>query len=160
MLAASCQNSTGGRLAVNVRFLAFVKAAIGGTAFPKGIDLRRHGTQLNKATLKRMKVRPTAMLTAEYLAILTPAGLAAPIEAARFLVSAYQGRIAATNALGRAEHADVEFVEVIPNNMAAGPCAACLKMAEKPVPIAEAPAGPLPNCPHPTQCVIRTRSLL
>ncbi len=140
--------------------LAFVKAAIGGTPFAKSIDLRRHGTQLDKATLKAMKVRPTAMLTAEYLAILTPAGLADPIEAAQALTSAYLGRIAVTNSLGRAEHAGVEFVEVIPNNMAAGPCAACLKLAEKPVPIAEAPKGPLPECPHPKQCVIRSRSIL
>lgn len=140
--------------------VAFVKAAIGDTSFAKGIDLRRHGRQLDKPTLKAMKVRPTAMLTAEYLAILTPAGLADPIEAAQFLTSAYLGQIAVTNALGRTEHAGVEFVEVIPNNMAAGPCAACLKMAEKPVPIAEAPKGPLPECPHPRQCVIRSRSLL
>lgn len=140
--------------------VAFVKAAIGGTAFAKGIDLRRHGTQLDKPTLKAMKVRPTAMLTAEYLAILTPAGLADPMEAAQFLTSAYLGQIAGTNALGRAEHAGVEFVEVIPNNMAAGPCAACLKMAEKPVPVAEAPTGPLPQCPHPTQCRLWTRSVI
>ena len=140
--------------------VAFVKAAIGGTAFAKGIDLRRHGTQIDKPTLKAMKVRPTAMLTAEYLAILTPAGLADQIEAAQFLTSAYQSRIAGTNALGRAEHAGLEFVEVIPNNMAAGPCTACLKMAETPVPVAEAPTGPLPECPHPTQCVIYTRPIL
>lgn len=140
--------------------LAFVKAAIGGTAFAKGIDLRRHGTQLDKPTLKAMKVRATAMLTAEYLAILTPAGRADPIEAAQFLVSAYQRRIAETNALGRAANAGVGFVEVIPNNMAAGPCPACLKMAEEPVPVAEAPTGPLPECPHPTQCRLWTRSIL
>lgn len=140
--------------------VAFVKAAIGETTFAKGIDLRRHGTQLDKQTLKAMKVRTTAMLTAEYLAILTPAGLVDPIEAAQVLVSAHQGRIAGTNALGRAEHAGVKFVEVIPNNMAAGPCAACLKMAVKPVPIAEAPSGPLPECPHPSQCAIRTRSVV
>lgn len=139
--------------------VAFVKAAIAGIAFAKGIDLRRYGTQLDKPTLQAMKVRPTAMLTAEYLAILTPAGLADPIEAAQFLTSAYLSQIAGTIALGRAEHAGVEFVEVIPNNMAAGPCAACLKMAEKPVPIAEAPTGPLPECPHPTQCAIITRSV-
>lgn len=137
--------------------VAFVKAAIGGTTFAKGIDLRCHGTQVDKPTLKAMKVRPTAMLTAEYLAILTPAGLADPIEAAQFLTSAYLSQVAGTNALGRAEHAGFEFVEVIPNNTAAGPCPACLKMAEKPVPVAEAPTGPLSECPHSTQCVIRTR---
>lgn len=140
--------------------LAFVKAAIGATAFAKSIDLRRHGTQLDKPTLKAMKVQPTAMLTAEYLAILTPAGLADPIEAAQFLVSAYLSQIAGTNALRRGEHAGVQFVEVIPNNMAAGPCVACLKMTEKPLPVAEAPTGPLRECPHPTQCVIRTRAVL
>jgi hypothetical protein len=140
--------------------VAFVKAAIGDAAFAEVIDLRRHGSQLDKPTLKAMKVRPTAKLTAEYLAILTPAGLADPIEAAQFLTSAYLSQIAGTNALGRAEHAGVEFVEVIPNKMAVGPCAACLKMAETPVPVAEAPSGPLPECPHPTQCKLWTRAVL
>lgn len=140
--------------------VAFVKAAIGGTAFAKGIDLRRHGTQLDKPTLKAMKVRPTAMLTAEYLAILTPAGLADPIEAAQLLTTAYLGQMAGTNALSRAAHAGIEFVEVIPNTMAAGPCSACRKIAEKPVPVAEAPIGPLPDCPHPTQCNLSFRSIL
>lgn len=139
--------------------VAFVKAAIGGTALPKGIDLRRHGTQIDKPTLKAMNVPLTAMLTVEYVEILTSAGLADPIETAQLLTSAYLGHMAGTNVLGRVEHSGVEFVEVIPNNMASGPCAACLKMAEKPVPIAEAPTRPLPECPHPTQCKLWTRAV-
>lgn len=140
--------------------VAFVKAAIGETTFAKGIDLRRHGTLIDKPTLKAMKVRTTAVLTAEYLAILTPAGLADPIEAAQLLTTAYLGQIAGTNALGRAAHAGIAFVEVIPNTMAAGPCPACLQIAEKLVPVAEAPTGPLPECPHPTQCKLWTRAIL
>lgn len=139
--------------------ITFVQAAIGGNLLAKGIDLRRHGTQIDKPTLKALGVRPSVMLTAEYLAILTRVGLEDPIEAAQSLTSAYLGCIVGTNALGRAEHAGVSMVAVIPNNMAAGPCAACLKMAEKPVPIAMAPTGPLPECPHPTQCVIRCKSI-
>lgn len=46
-------------------------------------------------------------------------------------------------------------VQVHANSMAAGPCAACLEMASEPIPLGSAPTGPLPECPHPDQCVLR-----
>jgi hypothetical protein len=140
--------------------IAFVEAALAGNKFAKGIGLRRHGTQIEAAALRAMKIRANASLTAEYLAILTPAGREDPIRTAQVLVSAYLSCLAGTNAAGRAAHAGIELVEVIPNNMAAGPCAACLQLARKPIPLADAPAGPLSECPHPDQCVLRWQSHL
>lgn len=50
--------------------------------------------------------------------------------------------------------------EFIPNNMASGPCAACLSAAEHSYLASEAPIAPLEGCPHPDQCVGFHRSLL
>ncbi len=140
--------------------IAFVRRAIGDNPFAKGIDLRRCGEPVPIEKLRELKVRPNAILTVDYLTILTAKGLADPIETAQFLVSAYQSRLAGTNALGRAAHAGIERVEVIPNTMAAGPCAACLKLSRHPIPAADAPIGPLPECPHPTQCQLGTKAVV
>jgi hypothetical protein len=140
--------------------IAFVRRAIGGNSFAKGIDLRRCGEPAPIETLRELKVRANAVLTVEYLAILTAKGLADPIETAQFLVSAYQSRLAGTNAIGRAAHTGIKRVAVIPNTMAAGPCAACMMLSRHPIPAADAPTGPLPECPHPTQCQLRTRAVL
>lgn len=39
------------------------------------------------------------------------------------------------------------------NNMAAGPCSACLEIAKCIYPASEAPLMPLDECPHPDQCI-------
>lgn len=39
------------------------------------------------------------------------------------------------------------------NNMAAGPCAGCLEIAKNLYRADDAPLMPLPDCPHPDQCV-------
>jgi len=48
-------------------------------------------------------------------------------------------------------------VLVYANNMAAGPCPACLNLAKNPILLFKAPSGPLPSCPHPDQCVLHWR---
>lgn len=138
--------------------IAFVRQAIGSNQFAKGIDLRRCGEPAPIQTLRELGVRANAVLSVDYLAILTPKGLADPIETAQFLVAAYQSRLAGANAVDRAAQAGIDRVMVIPNNMAAGPCPACLKLARHPIPAAKAPTGPLLECPHPTQCVLRYRA--
>lgn len=45
-------------------------------------------------------------------------------------------------------------VQVHPNAMAAGPCNACIAISREPIPLDEAPLGPLSECPHPDQCVL------
>jgi hypothetical protein len=47
--------------------------------------------------------------------------------------------------------------ELIPNNMAAGPCAGCQNAAKRTYTAAKVPLMPLPECPHPDQCVGRAR---
>jgi hypothetical protein len=140
--------------------LVFVRAALDGNQSARGVDLRRHGTPAPADRLRQLGVRSNTIMSEEFLAILTDKGLSDPIEAAHVIASAYLGRAAQTEAISRADHAGITMVEVIPNNMAAGPCQACLKLAEKPIPIEQAPLGPLPGCPHPGQCKLWTRSVL
>ncbi len=140
--------------------LAFVRAALDGNQYARGVDLRRHGTPASAERLRQLGIRSNAIMSEEFLAILTDKGLSDPIEAAHAIASACLSRAAQTEAISRADHAGITMVEVIPNNMAAGPCQACLKLAEKPIPIEQAPLGPLPGCPHPGQCKLWTRSLV
>lgn len=140
--------------------LAFVRAALDGNQSARGVDLRRHGTPAPTERLRQLKVRSNAIMSEEFLAILTDKGLSDPIRAAHVIASAYLGRADQTRAISRRAQAGITMVEVIPNNMAAGPCQACLKLAEKPIPIQQAPIDPLPECPHPTQCKLWTRSVL
>lgn len=46
-------------------------------------------------------------------------------------------------------------VRAIPNNMAAGPCAACFVASQKAILAIDAPPAPLDGCPHPDQCAVR-----
>lgn len=46
-------------------------------------------------------------------------------------------------------------VRMTPNNMAAGPCDACLREEQRTVLASEAPLPPLDECPHPDQCAAR-----
>jgi len=140
--------------------VAFVRDALDANQSARGIDLRRHGTPASAERLRQVGVRSNAIMSQEFLAILTDKGLSDPIAAAHVIASAYLGRAAQTKALSRPAHAGITMVEVIPNNMAAGPCRACLKLAKKPIPIEQAPIGPLPECPHPSQCKLWTRSVL
>jgi hypothetical protein len=140
--------------------LAFVWAALDGNQSARGVDLRRHGTPASTERLRQLGVRSNAIMSEEFLAILTDKGLSDPIEAADFIASAYFSRVTQAQAVNRTADAGITMVEVIPNNMAAGPCSACLKLAEKPIPIKQAPLGPLSGCPHPGQCKLRARSIL
>ncbi len=140
--------------------IAFVRQAIGGNKLAADIDLRRSGTPASIEILRELGLRANAIITMEYLSILTETGLADPVGAAQFITSAYRGRLAQINALGRLRHASIFRVRVVANNMAAGPCAACLALAQHDVSIDEAPYGPLPECPHPSQCQLHTYAVL
>lgn len=138
----------------------FVRRAIGGNQFAQGLDLRRHGTPAPAEKLRELGVRTNAILSLEYLETLTAKGLSDPIGAAQFITSACHEQLAGVNRRERYAHAGVSHVQVIPNSMAAGPCPACLALAEKPIPAEDAPDGPLPGCPHPSQCRLFTRAVM
>lgn len=140
--------------------LAFVRSAICDVAVPRGTDLRRHGTQLAPIVLKALGLRTTTILTAEFLDVLTEEGRADPVGSAAHIVSAYLTGASMHHAARRAEQAGIEMVTIVPTNTAAGPCTACLALAEKPISIRMAPIGPLRECPHPTQCRLHVRSVL
>lgn len=142
------------------RDIAFVRQAIGGKPFAKGIDLRKSGIPAPIERLCELGLRSNAVASVEYLSILSDTGLTNPIEAAQFITSAYQRQLSEINASGRRRHAGIRRVRVVPNNMAAGPCAACLKLAQRDIPASEAPIGPLPECPHPSQCSLHVRAVL
>ena len=120
--------------------IAFVRAALVGKMWPKGIDLRRDRDRFDE--------------------ILSTKGAADPIGAAQNIVSALFSRIAARKSRDRAIGAGIEWVVLVPNNKLAGPCPACLSAAKSPIPISQAPLGPLPGCPHPSECATRFRSHL
>lgn len=136
--------------------VAFVHAAIDHIDWPKPIDLRRHGEQLSPDALREMGLRANSVLTHEFLAILNEQGRADPIQAANLIYRGVFGLAAHGERMARTVAAigDAAMVQVIANNMAAGPCPACIKLARRPIPLSQAPSGPLPDCPHPTQCVL------
>lgn len=140
----------------------FLKAALDGEEWPKGITLRKHGQQLTKDELRALGLRANTILSRECLDILTPSGREDPIHTTQAIVSALLNKRAAKQSLANGSHLfdDGSRIQVYANNTAAGPCPSCLALAEKPVPRSMAPMGPLLDCPHPDQCVLRYRSLL
>lgn len=135
----------------------FLKAALDGIEWPKGSDLRRYSTQLSRDEVVALGYRSNVVLSGDFLAILTEAGRADPVHAAQAIVSALLSRRAVRRSIERAKAAGLSHCKVIPNNMAAGPCTACLELSKRVIPLDDAPLGPLPECPHPDQCVLRFR---
>lgn len=140
--------------------IAFVRSVMESVEFAKGIDLRKKGHPINTQRKAELGLRANAIVSEDYLNILTAKGMADPIESAQFIASAYSGRLASLNNIGRMRHAGIKKIRVVPNNMAAGPCTHCLSAAERDLPIDEAPIGRFDGCPHPTQCIIWIRSIV
>lgn len=126
--------------------------------WPKGIDLRRHGTQLTKDELIARGYRANLLLTAECLAILTEKGRQYPADSTQFIVSALMNRSAKRSHIMRAKAEGLRHAKVIPNCMASGPCPACEALGGGLISIDDAPLGPLPECPHPSQCAVTFRA--
>lgn len=139
--------------------IAFVRSVMESVEIAKGIDLRRKGSPINAQHKAELGLRANAIVSEDYLAILTEKGIANPIESAQFIVSAYAHRLASLNKIGSMRHAGIKKVRVVPNNMAAGPCDSCQGVAGKELPIKDAPAGSLPGCPQPSQCAIRLQAV-
>ncbi|WP_155738158.1 hypothetical protein [Sphingobium yanoikuyae] len=139
----------------------FLKAGLLGVDWPKGITLRRHGSQIPKEELKALGYRANLVLSRECWAILSDKGRGDPVESTQFIVSAIESRVAFHRRMGSVSAAmgDDAMVQVIPNNTASGSCAACVALASEPIPLAQAPSGPLPSCPHPDQCVLHWRTI-
>lgn len=140
--------------------IAFVRSVMEGVEFAKGIDLRKKGYPINAQRKAELGLRANTIVSEDYLSILTAKGLADPVESAQFIASAYSSRLASLNNIGRMRHAGIKKIRVVPNNMAAGPCAHCLAAAERDLPVDEAPVGSFAGCPHPSQCVIWIRSIV
>lgn len=138
----------------------FFLAAVGSDPFAKPIDLRRHGMLMAADELRQLGLRANTVVSREFMAILTDKGRAQPIEAAHHIMSMSYTLRAGARARANQAAAGISMVQVIPNSMAAGPCAACLALSKSPIPLSSAPDGPLPECPHPDQCKLFTRSVL
>jgi hypothetical protein len=138
---------------------AFLRSALRGEEWPSGLTLRKHGSPLNKHELRALGYRANLILSRECLAILTEKGREDPKEAAQFIVSAFTTSRSTARAIGDviAAGGPHGMVQVVPNNMAAGPCSGCLAPASTPIPATQAPTGPLPECPHPEQCRLHFR---
>jgi len=131
--------------------IAFMKAALDGVEWPKGITLRKHGEPIGKDDLRVLGYRANLILSRECLAILTAKGRKYPLDAAQFIVSALEGTKANKCRLFRTRQAmgANAMIQVIANNMAAGPCAACLAFATRSAPLSMEQLGPLPENPAP-----------
>lgn len=142
--------------------VAFVKAAIHHLDWPKPIDLRRHGKRLGADELRKMGLRANTVITREFLDILTDEGREDPVEAAHAIYRGIFGSTANSGQLARTAAAmgSNAKVKVTPNTMAAGPCPACIALSKKLIPIERAPAGPLPGCPHPSQCKLHWQAVV
>lgn len=137
----------------------FVEAALFGSGeWPRGVDLRRHGTLLTKSELKQLGYRANLILTSECLAILTDKGRERPTDSSQFIVSSLMLRTSNRAHIARAKSGGLSLAQVIPNSTASGPCAACMEISSRLIPIEKAPIGPLPSCPHPSQCVLHIRA--
>ncbi len=139
--------------------IAFVRSVMESVEFAKGINLRKRGLPISPQRKAELGLRANAIVSENYLSILTEKGIANPIESAQLIASAYSNRLASLNKIGRMRHAGIKSVRVIPNNMAAGPCESCLTAAANELPIDDAPAGSLSGCPHPSQCAILLRAV-
>lgn len=131
---------------------------VGGVADGKG--LRRYGTRMSADDLRANGMRGNTICTHEFLQVLSPIGRQDPLESAHHIMSRIGARHQGIRRRGEYLDHGFQMVEVIPNNMAAGPCQACLTLAKKPIPATEAPLGPLDECPHPNQCRLWTRAIL
>lgn len=140
--------------------IALIQSVANNIEFATGLDLRKAGVRIDKDGLKARGLRTNVILTFECWELLTPKGQRDPIAAAQFILSAYMGRLHWRNGIGRAQHAGVKEVRIVPNNMAAGPCGACLLLSTRTFAIQEAPVCPLKECPHPDQCATRFRSVV
>lgn len=126
---------------------------------PTGLDLRKTGNRIDAAGLRERALRGNVILSFECWEMLSPEGQRDPINSAQFIMSAYARRLRGRNDIARAIHSGVSQALVYPNNTAAGPCKACIALSACPIPIEQAPCGPLPECPHPNQCNLWHRSV-
>ena len=140
----------------------FIITACWDSIGPNGLDIRRHGTRMTKEELRERGIRGNTICSHEAYSIMTEKGKADPVAAAQGIIShlfngyAAHARVARTAA---AMGPDV-MVQVTANRMAAGPCKACLAMEREPQPLSMAPTRPLPECPHPDQCVLHWHSIV
>lgn len=119
-------------------------------------SLRKAGSVLAKDELRDLGIRSNVIVSREFLEVLTEKGRKDPIRAAQSIASKFLGRRIARDRVKRTMAAmGVDCrIKVLPNNMAAGPCPACIDLAKTSIPIQQTPLGPLDECPHPDQCVL------
>jgi len=106
-------------------------------------------------------MRANAICSIEIFEAMTPEARADAVFSAQSIVTALMSWQSAAGKIERTLQAmgPGTRIKVHPNKMAAGPCAACLKLSSEAQPLSAAPMGPLPACPHPDQCVLHWRAL-
>lgn len=130
--------------------------------FATGLSLRKTGQRMSPEAVTALGFRSSLIMTEEFWDSLTVLGRADPRSAAQSIVSAYWAIVAHDRQLrqGLRVFGSDAMVQIYPNNTLAGPCQACIELAKKPVPWTEAPAGPLPRCPHPEECSLTWRFVI
>lgn len=136
--------------------VAFLRSALRGQEFPSGMALRKFGALIPKDEMKAMGYRATLILSRECYEILTEKGRKYPADSAQFIASALEGRKARRREFAQlvAVFGSDVMVRFTANNTGAGTCSSCRALARQPVRVEGASLGPLPECPHPSHCVL------
>lgn len=118
-----------------------------------GLDIRRLGDRLSKDEVKAAGARGNAILSRQFLDILTEQGRDNPMVAADVLAAMINRGIDSAYYLTDPS----ARVVVEASNMASGPCAAVVPLDGAEIAAASASLFPLDACTHPQQCACRYR---
>jgi len=115
-------------------------------------ELRQIGDLLDKDALRSAGLRGNVKISAQFMATLTDDAKADPLQSASVIGCSISRALASRTSLMHMIQAGIESMELLPSNMAAGPCAAARQLGKRPFPTANAQMLPLHGCPHPDQC--------
>lgn len=121
-----------------------------------GDALRKWGDRLSPPEVKALGFRGGVVLGRRFIDALPPENRRDAINQACRIASVINVMVAARRDLCRISSLGSDIrVQCHANEMASGPCAACLHAAGRTFLAKEAPLPPFDGCPHPDQCSIR-----
>lgn len=116
--------------------------------------LRYSGSLMGKARLKLLGMHGNVKLTADFFDILNIQGRQDPVNAAGVIARCVNAAIHVVRDMESHQKwlGDDCLVQLLPSNMAAGPCQHSITIGGRSIPAASAPLLPLTACDRPGQC--------
>lgn len=124
-----------------------------------GDGLRKIGAGLTAEQKRSRGISYRGILTAEFLEILSEAGLQDPVQCAWVIGSSVTKAVQNAETLQRIGHADL-YAHFMASSMAAGPCARAALLDGKRFKANQAPLPPFKECGWPDQCGCMYRGTL